>query len=71
MFMVQLLVKFRFVHSRVMRKKVYKYCMNVDDGRIMRSLRSCLLFAFVQNFKLGGELLEIDLGTILLAFLCL
>ena len=41
---VNFLVKFRFFHSRVMGKKVvYKYCMNVNDGCIMRSWRSCLL----------------------------
>ena len=25
------------------KESLYKYCMNVDDGRIMRSWRSCLL----------------------------
>jgi hypothetical protein len=35
MFMVQLLVKFRFF--------IQELCMNVDDGCIMRSWRSCLL----------------------------
>ena len=24
------------------KESLYKYCMNVDDGRIMRSCRSCL-----------------------------
>jgi hypothetical protein len=26
------------------KESLYKYCMNVDDGRIIRSWRSCLLF---------------------------
>ena len=26
------------------KESLYKYCMNVDDGRIMRSWRSCLFF---------------------------
>ena len=26
------------------KESLYKYCMNVDDGRIMRSWRSCLLY---------------------------
>ena len=44
MFMVQLLVKFRFFSFKSYGKEsLYKYCMNVDDGRIMRSWRSCLL----------------------------
>ena len=34
-------------HSRVYGKEsLYKYCMNVDDGRIMRTWRSCL-FLFI------------------------
>jgi hypothetical protein len=45
MFMVQLLVKFKFFIQELWeRKSLYKYCMNVDDGRIMRSWRSCLLY---------------------------
>ena len=36
-------------HSRVMGKKVFTYCMNVDDGRIMRSWRSCL-FVYMFNY---------------------
>ena len=32
------------------KESLYKYCMNVDDGRIMRSWRSCLLFfVFISN----------------------
>ena len=53
-------------HSRVMGKKVftYKYCMNVDDGRIMRSWHSCLFkkvvnwignFFFISTCKKMGE----------------
>ena len=26
------------------KESLYKYCMNFDDGRIMRSWRSCLLY---------------------------
>jgi hypothetical protein len=37
-----LLGEIQIFHSRVMGKSLYKYCMNVDDGRIMRSWRSCL-----------------------------
>ena len=43
MFMVQLLVKFRFSFKSYGNESLYKYCMNVDDGRIMRSWHSCLL----------------------------
>ena len=53
-------------HSRVMGKKVftYKYCMNVDDGRVMRSWHSCLFkkvvnwigkFFFISTCKKMGE----------------
>ena len=32
------------------KESLYKYCMNVDDGRIMRSWRSCLLVnVFIQE----------------------
>ena len=44
MFMVQLLVKFNFSFKSYGKESLYKYCMNVDDGRIMRSWRSCLLY---------------------------
>jgi hypothetical protein len=27
----------------IIQESLYKYCMNVDDGRIMRSWRNCLL----------------------------
>jgi hypothetical protein len=30
------------------KESLYKYCMNIDDGRIMRSWRSCLLYLFIQ-----------------------
>ena len=44
MFMVQLLVKFiNFSFKSYGKESLYKYCMNVDDGRIMRSWGSCLL----------------------------
>ena len=46
------MVKFRifipelwdFIHqiARDFKASLYKYCMNVDDGRIIRSWRSCL-----------------------------
>ena len=46
MFMVQLLVKFRFFIQELWERKslqiLYEWT-NVDDGRIMRSWRSCLL----------------------------
>ena len=33
------------------KESLYKYCMNVDDGRIMRSWRSCLfMFSFNRIF---------------------
>ena len=44
MFMVQLLVKFNFSFKSYGKESLYKYCMNVDDGRIMRSWCSCLLY---------------------------
>jgi hypothetical protein len=35
------------------KESLYKYCMNVDDGRIMRSWRSCLLMiVMIYGFKL-------------------
>jgi hypothetical protein len=38
-----MLVKLKFFIQELWeRKSLYKYCMNVDDGRIMRSWRSCL-----------------------------
>jgi hypothetical protein len=45
-----LLGEIQIFHSRVMGKSLYKYCMNVDDGRIMRSWRSCL---FLFGLRLG------------------
>jgi hypothetical protein len=50
MFMVQLLVKFRFFIQSYGKESLYKYCMNVDDGRIMCSSRSCLLVMERFNF---------------------
>ena len=44
MFMVQLLVKFRFFIQNYGKESLYKYCMNVDDGRIMCSWHSCLFY---------------------------
>jgi hypothetical protein len=35
------------------RRSLYKYCMNVDDGRIMRSWRSCLLYMFLAHLAKG------------------
>jgi hypothetical protein len=43
---VYFLVKFRFFIQELWKESLYKYCMNVDDGRIMRSWRSCLLVLF-------------------------
>jgi hypothetical protein len=45
---VYFLVKFRFFSFKSYGKEIlYKYCMNVDDGRIMRSWRSCLLILVI------------------------
>jgi hypothetical protein len=59
MFMVQLLVKFKFFIQELWERKSYKYCMNVDDGRIMRSWRSCLFITFSQQALLKSEHLPI------------
>ena len=50
MFMVQLLVKFRFFIQKLWERSLYKNCMDVDDGRIMCSWRSCLFIMERFNF---------------------
>ena len=49
MFMVQLLVNLDFSFKSYGKESLYKYCMNVDDGLIMRSWCSCL-FIIMFNF---------------------
>jgi hypothetical protein len=45
------LVKFRFFIQELWEKSLYKYCMNIDDGHIMRSWRSCLfMFVVIKTF---------------------
>ena len=34
------------------KESLYKYCMNVDDGRIMCSWRSCLLYLLYMLYQL-------------------
>jgi hypothetical protein len=48
------------------KESLYKYCMNVDDGRIMCSWRSCLLllFSFHILLKSYKYLFYVDLETI-------
>ena len=46
MFMVQLLVNIDFSFKSYGKESLYKYCMNVDDGSIMRSGAAVYLLLF-------------------------
>jgi hypothetical protein len=50
---IELLIDFSF--KSYGKESLYKYCMNVDDGRIVRSWGSCLLF-FLYTFPYTNEL---------------
>ena len=63
MFMVQLLVKFRFFIQELWERKSLQICMNVDDERIMRSQRSCL-FILLSIYVFVGIVLAVGFDDI-------
>jgi hypothetical protein len=59
MYKICFLAKFSIINSRILqsyeKESLYKYCMNVDDGRIMQSWRSCLFFWFMFTAEYSSE----------------